>query len=250
MVQKQKLWARQSLRFKVKSAPNYRVQTKVIIAKNLNKQLILSKLALKKLSIVPPNFPEVYDFSEHGEANSISASVYRGSDYDECGCLKRAETPQAPAAPPCELTMGNRKKIEQFILEYYAASVFNKCEHQKLPALSGPPMQILINKEMVKPAPVNTPAIVALSWQKRVKDDIDRDVRLGVIEPVPENTPQTYCARMHVVPKHNREPRRVVDFTDLNRISIRQTHPSVKLFDLACMIPGNCIMSQFDSLLS
>ena len=75
-------------RFKVKSAPDYRVQTKVIVAKNLNKQLILSESALKKLSIVPPNFPEVYDFCEHGEANSISASVYRGSDYAECGCLK------------------------------------------------------------------------------------------------------------------------------------------------------------------
>ena len=79
-----------------------------------------------------------------------------------------------------------------------------------------------------------------------MKDDIDRDIRLGVIEPVPENTPQTYCARMHVVPKHNHEPRRVVDFTDLNRISIRQMHPTVKPFDLVCKITANCIMSQFD----
>ena len=51
---------------------------------------------------------------------------------------------------------------------------------------------------------------------------------------------------MHVVPKHNREPRRVVDFTDLNRISIRQMHLTVKPFDLACKIPSNSIMSQFD----
>ena len=34
-------------RFKVKSAPDYRVWTKVIVTKNLNKQLILSESALK-----------------------------------------------------------------------------------------------------------------------------------------------------------------------------------------------------------
>ena len=45
-------------RFKVKKAPERRVRTKVIVAKNLNKQLILSESALKELSIVSPDFPE------------------------------------------------------------------------------------------------------------------------------------------------------------------------------------------------
>ena len=31
----------------------------------------------------------------------------------------------APTKPPFELNMSNRKKIEQFILEYYAASAFD-----------------------------------------------------------------------------------------------------------------------------
>ena len=163
-------------RFKVKKAPEHKVRTKVIVAKNLNKQLILSESALKELSIVSPDFPEVYDFDGRGEANSISASIYKSSDYAECGCLKRAETPAAPAKPPFELNMSNRKKIEQFILEYYAASAFNKCEHQELPVLTGPPMEILIDENMVKSRPVNMPATVALNWQKKVKDDIDRDV--------------------------------------------------------------------------
>ena len=67
----------------MKKAPERRVRTKVIVAKNLNKQLILSESALKELSIVSPNFPEVYDFDGHGEANSISASIYKSSDYAE-----------------------------------------------------------------------------------------------------------------------------------------------------------------------
>merc|ERR1712015_460191 len=58
--------------------------------------------------------------------------------------------------------------------------------------------------------------------------------------------PQTYCARMHVVAKHNGDPRRVVDFTEMNRVSIRQTHSTVKPFDLAVWIPTGAVMSQFD----
>ena len=94
-------------------------------------------------------------------------------------------------------------------------------------------MKILINDSKVKPLAVNTLARIPIAWEKKVKEDIDWIVRLKVIEQVPDNTPQTYCARMHVVAKHNGKPRRVVDFTGLNRISIRQTHATTKPFDLA-----------------
>ena len=98
----------------------------------------------------------------------------------------------------------------------------------------------------IKPPAVNKLTNIPRAWEKRVKDDIDRDVRLGVIEKVPENTPQTFCARMHVVAKHNGDPRRVVDFTGLNAISLRQTHATVKPFDLAVRVAPNAIMSKFD----
>ena len=121
--------------------------------------------------------------------------------------------------PPCELKIENRKKLEQFILDYFASSVFNKCEHQQLPILSGEPMRTIIDKTHPRPVPANTPSTVTQHWEIQVKNDVDRDVRLGVIKKVPENTLQTYCARMHAVRKHNGDPRCVVDFTELNRIS-------------------------------
>merc|ERR1712015_7865 len=102
--------------------------------------------------------------------------------------------------------------------------MLNKCEHQQLPVLSGDPMRIMIDQTRAKPLQVNKPATIPQSWEAQVQNDVDRDVRLGVIKKVPENTPQTYCARMHAVCKHNGDPRRVVDFTELNRISYRQPH--------------------------
>ena len=123
--------------FLVKASPKCKVQTNVLIVKNLSKQLILSKLALKQLSIVPPNFPQVYKFGGHKETNVVSALIHKASNYAECKCLKRIKTLPALIKPPCELTMSNRKEIEKWIQEYYAALAFNKCEHQELPVLGG-----------------------------------------------------------------------------------------------------------------
>lgn len=50
-----------------------------------------------------------------------------------------------------------------------------------------------------RPSAVHTP--VPRHWKKRVKQDLDRDVALGIIEPVPVGTPITWYARMVVVPK-------------------------------------------------
>ena len=48
------------------------------------------------------------------------------------------------------------------------------------------------------------------------------DVRLGVIEKVPVNVPFQWCSRMIVQPKSNGEPRRVVDYQQLNDQALRQ----------------------------
>ena len=65
-----------------------------------------------------------------------------------------------------------------------------------------------------------------------------RDVALGVIEPVPINTPVTWCSRMVMAPKHSGEPRRTVDLQALNRVSVRQTHHTRSPFMLASAIPA------------
>ena len=59
---------------------------------------------------------------------------------------------------------------------------------------------------------------------------------LCVIEPVPVNTPVTWCHRMVTVPKHNEEPRRTVDMQSLNKASVRQTHHTRSPFMLASSV--------------
>ena len=65
---------------------------------------------------------------------------------------------------------------------------------------------------------------VPIHWHDEVKADLDRDVRLGVIEPVPIGEPVTWCHRMVVCAKKNGKPRRTVDFQPLNAHATRETH--------------------------
>ena len=84
-------------------------------------------------------------------------------------------------------------------------------------------------------------------WAKKVKADLDRDCRLGVLEPVPANDAVTWCLRMVITPKHNGDPRRTVDMTNLNKCSIRQTHDTIPPFPQASVVPKEMKKTTIDA---
>ena len=47
-------------------------------------------------------------------------------------------------------------KMKDWLLKRYASSTFNKCTHQLLPSMTGPPLKIHIDPNAV-PVAVNTP---------------------------------------------------------------------------------------------
>ncbi len=148
----------------------------------------------------------------------------KGRVLAECGCLKQTLPPRVPEVPPFELEPGNVARMEQSFLDTYASSSFNICPHQPLPMMLGlPPLRILTNEE-TEPKVVHRPATVPAHWMAKVREDLERDIALGILERVPQNTPVTWCAHMHVVGKKTGEPRQVVDLRGLNQATIRQTH--------------------------
>ena len=84
-------------------------------------------------------------------------------------------------------------ELKKVIDRHYAASVFNRCTRQPLPH---PQMQWkhmpIITDPNVKPVAVDTPIPAPLYWAKKVKRDLDRNVALGIIGPVPLNTPTSW----------------------------------------------------------
>eukprot|EP00794_Sanderia_malayensis_P017188 gene17188-18918_t len=79
-------------------------------------------------------------------------------------------------------------------------------------------------KDDCKPYAVHNPIPVPHHWKERVKEDLDRDVRLGIIEKVPQGTSTEWCARMVVTAKKNGDLRRTVDLQQLNKATLRETH--------------------------
>ena len=108
----------------------------------------------------------------------------------------------APDPPPIpyEPVEDNIDKIKEFIVQYYSSSTMNMCLHQKLPEIAGQPLSIKL-KDWASPVAVHTPATVPVHWHAKVKEQLDRDVRMGILEPVGPNEPAVWQHRMVVVRK-------------------------------------------------
>ena len=116
--------------------------------------------------------------------------------------------------------------------------IAHQCTRQSLPSMRGEPKPIITEKD-AKPVAFPTPIKVPLHWSDQVKKDLDRDIPLGIREPVLINTPTTWCASMVVVAKHDQSSARFHV-----KMQTKQTgRPSIGLLRsrlLVCRVPNNC----------
>lgn len=113
------------------------------------------------------------------------------------------------------------RRIGDWLRDHYASSTFNVFKHLPLLMMKGAEPIRIFRREDAVPVAVHRPATIPAHWQDKVRDDIEQDIRLGVLERVPHNTQVTWCSRMHVVAKKNCEPRHVVDLRPVNAASKR-----------------------------
>jgi hypothetical protein len=163
----------------------------------------------------------------------------------ECGCPVRVTAP-APPEMPFPATEENKDRLRKFLEDYYKSSTFNTCQHQPLPMLHGPLLEIHV-KENARPHAIYTLATVPIHWKTKVKAYLNRDVRLGVLEEVAEIVDITWCHRMVVCRKHNGDPRRTVDLQPLNDASMRQCHPTAPPLQQAMDVPHHTKKSTLDA---
>ena len=223
------------------------------VASNVTKTY-LSLGTLKALHVVEEEFPRVPPLVEIAVSSDVEVSIPKCENSGvvlpgekPCSCPKRTLPPTQSPELPCNPTEENLPLLKQFLLDRYASSSFNVCEHQSLPMLqNSPPIELHVDPNAT-PVAVHRPAVVPLHWKEAVLEGLLRDIRLGVIERVPENTPARWQHRMHITAKHNGEPRRTIDYQTINSVSPRQTHHTPTPWHLVSSIPEGMYKSCFDA---
>ena len=156
--------------------------------------------------------------------------------------------PPLPTSLPDGLkgTKADVPALRKWLIQRYSSTTFNVCEHQPLPMMNCVPLKLHMNPD-AKPTAVHRPAMIPIHWQEKVYSDLERDVRLGVLEKVNPNTPVTWCSRMVVTSKADGTPRRTVDLQPQNRESVRQTHHVPTPFKLAEAVPQGTVKTVTDA---
>ena len=214
-----------------------------------SEKLFLCREACTDLGLISSSFPilgETLQVNPDTTASASSSGKSSTSRLDECKCPERSLPPPIPTVIPFPAIAANVNNLKQWLLNYYAASTFNTCPHSQLPLMTGPPLALMVDPEAT-PVAIHSPIPVPIHWQDEVKARLDRDVSLGVIEPVPVGEPVTWCHRMVVCKKKNGQPRRTVDLQALNVHCKRETHHTPSPFHQAMSVPSGKKKSVFDA---
>ena len=187
---------------------NKQTQQKLFVCDNVDR-IYFSRDACTEVGILPTTFPYPMDQEQISAINN--------------------ETSSLPYPPREE----NIEKLKDHLIQSFPG-VFTKST--PFPSMNCKPVHIHL-KENAVPTAVHVPIPIPLHWKQEIKADLDRDVKNGIIEPVPIGEPVTWCSPMVVIPKKNGKPRRTVDLQKLNSQCLRETHHCQAPFKLACQVP-------------
>jgi len=200
-------------------------------------RFFLSQEALIQLGVIAKDFPRVGSADEECTVEIDAAP---------CGCSVRTSPPPRPEELPFAPTVENIPQMHDWLVQRYSSSTFNQCKHQPLPGLSGPAISLHVDPNAT-PHAVHTPIPVPIHWQDVVKEQLDSDVAMGVIEKVPIGEPSPWCHRMVIARKSDGSPRRTVDLSPLNAHCQRETHYVKSPFQQAKEVPSNTWKSVTDA---
>ena len=100
-------------------------------------------------------------------------------------------------------------------------------------------------KEDAKPHALTTPWRVAIPMLPKVKAELERMERMGVVSRVQE--PTEWCAGMVVVPKPGDKVRICVDLTHLNKSVRRENHPLPAVEQTLAQLAGARVFTKLDA---
>ncbi|RLJ22719.1 hypothetical protein DJ031_00325, partial [bacterium endosymbiont of Escarpia laminata] len=148
------------LRFSGRTSNGVLETRQIVYVTDVDNKVFLSREACVALGMITEQFPKVGEITRHtaADATSDAPDHLRNNSglITDCNCPKRELPPPPPTQLPCPATDDNCETLRQFLLDYYKGSTFNTCEHQPLPMMSGPPLQLMIDPD-AKPFACHSP---------------------------------------------------------------------------------------------
>ena len=225
---------------------------------------LVSKECLIRLKVLDPNQflsdKEVRSFSvntvediriteQNSKLSDCEKSFFKNKD-GSMGCLCERRT-----APPdfdeqfyeevCDHIMKNGGEnvnsiLSEALKRRFKGSSMNLCQTQPLPIMKVPEMIVELKDEYKNISAKKTTRVIPtpLALRDQTQKDLDNAVRKGILEEVSgDNNHDLWLAPMIVVPKRDNTPRRVVDFSTLNRFCKRSAEATMDTQRMATAVP-------------
>ena len=112
--------------------------------------------------------------------------------------------------------------------------------------MTGPPLRLHIDPNAT-PVAHHKPIPVPIHIQDPVKDTLDENGTMEVLEKVEPGVETTWCAQMVPSLKKNGKVRLTIDFQGLNKCAKRETHHTPSPFHQACAVPADMRKTTFDA---
>ena len=101
-------------------------------------------------------------------------------------------------------TENNIKSLELWLLDTFSETTFN-ISAEPLPQMPGKPQSFHLTENAI-PYSANSPIPIPHHWKEEVKQQLDKDVKLGILCKAPLGEPTEWCMRMVTVPKSQDAP--------------------------------------------
>lgn len=100
-------------------------------------------------------------------------------------------------------------------------------------------------EKQVRPVRLFAPRPIAAGLREKAKEELDKMLELGVIEPIEK--PTTWCSGLTIAPKAGNKIRMCVDLTNLNKGVRREVYPLPKVSDMLSKLSEGVMFSKLDA---
>ena len=221
---------------------NTSVKTDVYFAPAVS-YLYLSLDNCKDLNLVHRDFPHVDVNANSAEGTPTINNI--DTDTELSTDTKHTVIPERPKALPFPPVEENVPMLEKWLLDKFGKLCFD-IDIEPLPPMNTKEQHFHLQKDH-RVYTARTPIPVAYHWKDDVDDELDGDVRKGILRKVGIGEKTGWCLQMIVVPKHDGRPRRTVDFQPLNKFIDREIHYTPTPFQVVSSIPSRMYKTIMDA---